>query len=131
MRTAAGLSFALMSGIAASSVSHSFKEFKDTCSKTYNTRGYELHAYECWKRNVKEILKLNSASTTAQFAENCMSDICPGERSSGLPPADPDANFPPCDVTSDGDESWYIDWDEAGMVTPVKTQGTCGSCSFF
>lgn len=101
------------------------------CSKTYDSQAGERHAEECWKKNVDEIQRLNSASKYANYVENCWSDRCPEDRPNVLRPVSAGPNFGQCQVMADGDESQYIDWTEQGAVTPVKNQGQTETCWSF
>ncbi|KAJ6717291.1 CYSTEINE PROTEASE XCP1-LIKE [Salix koriyanagi] len=103
--------------------------------KAYNSLDEKLHRFEVFKDNLKHIDQRNKEITTYWLGLNEFADLCHGEFQSkylGLYPEFPgkksSQDFSYRDFV---DLPKSVDWRKKGAVTPVKNQGSCGSCWAF
>ncbi|KAJ6759996.1 PAPAYA PROTEINASE 4 [Salix purpurea] len=103
--------------------------------KAYNSLDEKLHRFEVFKDNLKHIDQRNKEITTYWLGLNEFADLSHGEFQSkylGLYPEFPgkksSQDFSYRDFV---DLPKSVDWRKKGAVTPVKNQGSCGSCWAF
>ena len=111
-----------------------FLQWAASNGKSYATSGEMNMRMELWNKSKAEIDALNAKSKTATFAANFLSDYTEEEKQAmfGLLVVENPARV----LVSEGpmDEDTHrklftttIDWSEQN-TTPVKDQGSCGSC---
>ncbi|KAM0032880.1 putative cathepsin F [Helianthus debilis subsp. tardiflorus] len=114
---------------------HHFNLFKTKFGRTYATQEEHDYRLTVFKANLRRAKRHQLLDPTAQHGVTKFSDLTPSEfrkkylglKSNLKFPAD--ANKAPILPTNDLPEDF--DWREKGAVTPVKNQGSCGSCWSF
>merc|ERR1711887_294353 len=106
--------------------------------KRYDSRTEELHRFEVFNANLKNIMEHNDAGHSYKLGVNEFSDLTEEEFESRFlggykgfaqQPATVLASSASPKVNSKLPES--VDWRDKGVVSPVKNQGMCGSCWAF
>ncbi|KAG6779894.1 hypothetical protein NC652_012017 [Populus alba x Populus x berolinensis] len=112
-----------------------FESWISRHGKAYNSLEEKLHRFEVFKENLKHIDQRNKEVTSYWLGLNEFADLSHEEFKSkflGLHPEFPrkksSEDFSYRDVV---DLPKSIDWRKKGAVTPVKNQGSCGSCWAF
>jgi len=107
-----------------------FVAFVKTYNKKYDTENF-FHRFNIFKTKLDEIAAHNAGNHTWQMGVNEFSDQTWEEFSQhmlGFVASEVD-NSPEWDApVSNGIPPNDVDWRQKGGVTPVKNQGSCGSC---
>ncbi|KAM3376964.1 cysteine protease RD19A [Capsicum galapagoense] len=116
-------------------VDHHFTNFKMRFGKTYASDEEHRYRFSVFKANLRRAMQHQKLDPAAVHGVTQFSDMTPDEfkrkflgvnRRLRLPS---DANKAPILPTEDLPSEF--DWREHGAVTPVKNQGSCGSCWSF
>ncbi|XP_060168474.1 cysteine protease RD19A-like [Lycium barbarum] len=114
---------------------HHFTIFKKKFGKTYASNEEHNYRFSVFKANLRRAMRHQQLDPSAVHGVTQFSDLTPAEfrrsftgvnRRLRLPS---DANKAPVLPTEDLPKDF--DWREHGAVTPVKNQGSCGSCWSF
>ncbi|KAB2091734.1 hypothetical protein ES319_A03G213100v1 [Gossypium barbadense] len=113
---------------------HHFSLFKARFKKSYGSEEEHDYRFKVFRANLRRAERHQKLDPSATHGVTQFSDLTPGEfrkrflglRRLRLPK---DANQAPILPTDNLPEDF--DWREKGAVTPVKNQGSCGSCWSF
>ncbi|KAH1099067.1 hypothetical protein J1N35_015988 [Gossypium stocksii] len=113
---------------------HHFSLFKARFKKSYGSEEEHDYRFKVFRANLRRAARHQKLDPSATHGVTQFSDLTPGEfrkrflglRRLRLPK---DANQAPILPTDNLPEDF--DWREKGAVTPVKNQGSCGSCWSF
>jgi C1A family cysteine protease len=119
-----------------------WESWKIQQNKTYSSEKEEDYRYSIWKSNIEIISTHNSKNLSYTMGLNQFSDMTPEEFKSRLGfLKSSEYPFTICDGINNQSVKRLttlkeivpdvVDWRLNGAVTPIKTQGLCGSCYSF
>ncbi|KAF3963543.1 hypothetical protein CMV_012083 [Castanea mollissima] len=113
-----------------------FESWVSKHGKTYRSIEEKLHRFEIFKDNLKHIDERNKEISSYWLGLNEFADLSHEEFKNkylGLKPALPETRGSSRDFSyrDEVDLPKSVDWRKKGAVTPVKNQGSCGSCWAF
>jgi len=119
--------------VAAFAKEPSFDEWKKTFSKDYTDSFEEENRRWIYETTIREIDEINSANLSWTAGVNEWSDLTWPEfkKAVGLWKEPQHCSATKGSHVNVGNAPDKIDWRDKGAVTPVKNQGSCGSCWTF
>eukprot|EP00268_Persea_americana_P003776 TRINITY_DN11154_c0_g1_i2.p1 TRINITY_DN11154_c0_g1~~TRINITY_DN11154_c0_g1_i2.p1 ORF type:complete len:365 (-),score=63.89 TRINITY_DN11154_c0_g1_i2:1020-2114(-) len=113
---------------------HHFTTFLQTFGKSYASREERNHRLSVFKSNLRRARRHQKLDPTAIHGVTQFSDLSPDEfrrKYLGLRRVTLAADVNKAPILPTNDLPSDFDWREHGAVTPVKNQGSCGSCWSF
>ncbi|KAK8558520.1 hypothetical protein V6N13_098176 [Hibiscus sabdariffa] len=113
---------------------HHFSLFKERFKKSYGSQEEHDYRFKVFQYNLRRAARHQKLDPSATHGVTQFSDLTPGEfrkaylglRRLRLPKDATEAPILPTDSLPED-----FDWRERGAVSPVKNQGSCGSCWSF
>jgi len=108
-----------------------FHQWKQAHNKLYTSPQEEEFRFQVFFQNYQDILAFNSEQSDVTLGLNHFADLTSDEFTSlytGAFPTEGHGKIKEFDIK---DLPTSVDWRTKGAVTPVKNQGTCGSCWTF